>query len=180
MEKIKEKSGFYGCYKNLLWPLRSVWLGAVMIVSSFLTGCSSTPKYTGKAYFCGLVVDEKNRAIEDFTVSVSQYGSEITNEGGMFTFDKVHSGKIQVKGRKPGYTEISQNVNVNRKDCVYVFQVKSADAVLEDARWYCNQGEYKKSLELMDDVVSEAKSPLRDVLLFYRNEIKKKMKSIQK
>ena len=165
--------------------IKKIFIRLVNVVFCvFLLGsCASTAKYEGTANLMGMIIDENNRPVSNFSVTVSgalkTYDTVVTNDGGIFTVKNVESGNLSFYGKKEGYTVLNQKDIYNRKDRVMCIQIYSVDYVLDMADENARNENYSEALNNLKDVYTKHGSNIDDVVSFYKKKLTQKKKEMK-
>ncbi|MCQ2592578.1 MAG: hypothetical protein MJ188_07300 [Treponema sp.] len=125
----------------------------IAILGLLSISCSSVPK--GKANFTGIVVDENNKPIQNYFITCKSLNQPqkvcATNEGGVFVFEDVDFGKLELGGFKMGYALYSNpEYNFTNPETVLCIQIDSSDVVYEKARNLLVSGQLEEADKLYD------------------------------
>lgn len=152
---------------------------AVYVMAAFLAvilvSCSSTKQFERQINFTGMILDENNKPVPDFYVTVSinnvNHGTWITNDNGVFVCKDAKTGKVQVSGTKEGYAKLSSKTDFLSPERITCFRVYTADAVLDSTEQSISLKDYKEATRKLNTISSRMMTPLRDVISFYKKEI---------
>ena len=111
----------------------------VLIFTAFaFTACNTTKAFDGNANLTIMIVDENDREVNDFEVSLYRNKKIIpdfescvsTNKNGICVFYNIPGGEYVLKGQKTGYSKItSGQFNFNNCSDLYCYRVYSADFI---------------------------------------------------
>ena len=139
--------------------------------------CKSTKGFEGNANLTILIVDENDRAVDDFEISLYQKKKVIpdfescvsTNKNGLCVFYNIAGGEYVLKGQKNGYSKIAfGQFDFNNRSDLYCYRVYSADFILEQTEQFYKKSEYQKALELLETICSDDNTLLQNTVSFYK------------
>lgn len=158
---------------------------ALVIFLLVLSGCSSVPKFKGKGDLCGVVVDENNKPIKDFTVycnsSLMAKKGTLTSETGMFVFQDMPSDDYVISGEKKGYVRL-ENTKYKFYDRGKIFcsQVIGIEKALDNVEEKILLQEYKEAQEILKTIEYGWGSYEGKVVKYYQDFISKLIKEEKK
>lgn len=154
-----------------LWCL--AFIGMVLLLSS----CKTTRNFNDKTNLTVFIVDENDRAVEDYEIIISAETtirkpltlSCMTNKTGLCIFNNINLNEYNLYGQKTGYSKIKTEV-INLSSCgeLLCYRVCSADYTLNDAENLYKKEKYQKALELLDDLCTDNDSLLQSIVCFYK------------
>ena len=139
--------------------------------------CKSTKGFEGNANLTIMIVDENDRAVDDFEISlyrskkvVPDFESSVsTNKNGLCVFNNIPAGQYVFQGQKNEYTKITfAQFDFNTRSDLYCFRVFSADYVLEQSEQLFKKGEHQKALELLEKLCTQEGTLLQSTVSFYK------------
>lgn len=153
--------------------LRSGYFCICLILVWFLISCRSTPKFTGSADLCGLVIDDKNQPVEEMIISCRNNGIEIactqTNESGLFIVENLSSGTYEIYACKSGYEKLEKVlVKFSSRDNVYCFQVSSGDVLLDEVEQLFSKKKFDDGLLRLEKLGYEQNDSVNALVCFYK------------
>ena len=179
--------------KKNLFIARPYVLFVLLLTSLMIfSACASKPKFEGNAELCGLIIDENNSPVKDFVVYCKSDSNPllsispvITNDGGMFVFFNLPSGRYKISGEKTNYLKILKiPYNFNDRSKILCLQTKTFKAALSNAEELIRLGERKSAAEILDSICCEKKTEEKKLISAYKvftlEEGKKKDRAIKK
>lgn len=156
------KRNFFGCF--FLMMAVTGWL--------LLAGCASTARFNGKGDFCGLIVDEENRPVENFFVQLWNNGlpsgSAVTNGSGIFVVENVPAGSYRIYGKKRNYERLDdRNVDFFSRGKFFCFQTRSAECVFDAVDGLIGTERFSEAKDLLERLEIEKQSVCETVWLCY-------------
>ena len=139
--------------------------------------CKSTKGFEGNANLTILIVDENDRAVDDFEISLCQNKKVIpdfescvsTNKNGLCVFYNIAGGEYVLQGQKNGYSKIAfGQFDFNNRSDLYCYRVYSADFILDQTEQLYKKGEYQKALELLEKLCTQEGTLLQNTVAFYK------------
>ena len=92
--------------------LRYITLSTLLFMGLFaITACDSTDAMDDGALLEGQLVNATDRPVRNATVSLADRETT-TNDEGIFTFTDVDAGSYTITYDAPGYTSVSESINV--------------------------------------------------------------------
>lgn len=144
----------------------------VLIVSVFLFSCKTTGRFSGTANLTILIVDENGSAINDFDLLLTdsgQYKKGITNKNGFCVFQNISSGAYELTGSKNNYRRLDKvKINFTDRSEVFCFTVESGNEIFLLVERQFELNNYKKGLELLDELECQKKSDVYAAVCFYK------------
>ena len=142
-------------------------------IFSVFISCASKPKFTGCADLCGLVVDEKNRPVQDFLIycrgSMGENHTALTNESGIFVIQNVPCGSYEISGQKTQFMELEKTeYSFFDRTKIFCCQVFSFDAAMDSVLNLMQRGENKQAEKVLNSVTYENNSAEEAVIQFYK------------
>lgn len=145
---------------------RLMTVAVIFLSIAFFFGCKSNGIYSESFDFYGIVVDENNEPVEDFTIRCepldkrkSGVVTAVTSEKGIFILNDLKQCDYEFFGRKIGYAkitgEIKSTFNSQKMICI---QVCSADSVLENVKKQIVMKNFEKALILLDEIETGAEN----------------------
>lgn len=130
------------------------------------SSCVSKPKFEGKGYLCGMIIDENNHPVKDFIVVCNAKGVSAqvirpvaTNESGIFVFYDLPSGRYSLSGEKKNYMKLSNtDYRFDDRAKIICLQVKTFRAAIENAEELIRLGEKDEAIKILDSISCERKS----------------------
>ncbi len=145
----------------------------ILFISFFFLSCKTTGQFTGSANLTILIVDENGCGVGDCSITLSNFNKSengITGKNGMCVFNNVPSGEFTLSGQKNGYSKLeSQAFNFMNKGDVFCFEIFSNDYIFSKVEELYEQDDYKRALELLDEIVCEKKSALYAAVCLYKS-----------
>lgn len=153
----------------------------VVLSNVSILSCYSMPKFKGKGDLCGVVVDEKNIPIKDFSIYCHDFGAireqTYTNESGIFVFHDIPSGKYRISGKKNGYSKIPESeYEFFQRGKIFCAQVQEINVVLDEVEKMISLGEFEQSKSILRTVYCERKTNEEKVVKYYSKFINSKIK----
>lgn len=146
-----------------------------VFLTMVLVSCSSTRQIERQINFTGMILDENNKPVPDFYVTVTinsvNLGTWITNDNGVFVCKDARTGKVRVSGTKEGYAKLNSKTDFLSPERITCFRVYTADAVLDSTEQSISLRDYKEATRKLNTISSRMMTPLRDVISFYKKEI---------
>lgn len=146
----------------------------MMVASEWmvLSGCASTARFNGKGDFCGLIVDEENRPVENFFVQLWNNGlpsgSAVTNGSGIFVVENVPAGSYRISGKKWNYERLDdKRVEFFSRGKVFCFQTRSADEVFDAVDRFILTERFSEAEDLLERLEIESRSVCEAVWFCY-------------
>ena len=149
----------------------------ILIMAAFaFFSCKTTKDFKGNANLTIMIVDENDRAVEDFEISIYRKkvipylkSFVLTNKNGLCVSYNIPGGEYILKGQKSGYSKITSSLLdfYNRSD-LYCYRVYSADFILEQTEQFYKKSEYQKALELLETICSDDNTLLQNTVSFYK------------
>ena len=139
--------------------------------------CKSTKGFEGNANLIIMIVDENDRAVDDFEVSLYRTikiipdfeSSAFTKKNGLCVFYNIPGGEYVLQGQKYGYTKIILGqFDFNNCSDLYCYRVYSADYILEQSEQLYKKNEYHKALELLEKLSTQEGTLLQNTVSFYK------------
>ncbi len=128
-----------------------------------LISCASS-KFEGSAAFVGKVCDQNGKIIPDYEIEINGEKNQ-TDSAGIFYFDNIPSGKVQVRGQKKGYTTLNKKIYfIDRKE-FFSFEVEEISCFYKKIENLVDQKKYGEASSMLK---VEKKSNGEDVVFrFY-------------
>ena len=147
-----------------------------LFLMTVMISCASKKGFSGGTELCGVVLDEKNRGVENFVVTCMHNGVEkfstMTNENGIFVFNNMKCGKYIVSGEKCGYGMIVDNeFDFNSRGKILCCKVNSMEEVLMAVEKQIKIQNYVLAKKLLKEVKFEKDTPMEATVLFYQGYV---------
>ncbi len=154
-----------------------IFILAVLLAAALcLSGCKSTKAFEGNASLTFLILDQNDRAVEDYEITIS-YQRKIlddfeekagSNQKGLCLFYNIPAASYTMSGQKNGYTRLlPQELNFDRPDELLCYRVLSFDYVFDLADQYFKNDQYQKALDLLESLCVLQDPYLQNTLSFY-------------
>lgn len=164
--------------------MRKIKNFTLLIPALFFISCASNPKTLfKKGILCGLIVDENNKPVCEYGVSVSTCNTQnlyYTNEKGIFYVPEIETGKVWIEGEKNGYEKINEEIVFTATQKIYCWQVSSMENALKKVEKLLFCGDFENAEKQLASIKVDKKS------VFYKQhqrilkEINKKNREIKK
>ena len=143
---------------------------------SLFCACASKPGFHGNGDLCGLVIDENNQPVKDFTVYCKSKGIKmqvikpaLTNESGLFVFYDLPSGSYVITGEKTDYLRLNEtNYEFNDRSKFFCIQTKTFQGTIKAAVELLHLGEKQDAALLLDSLCVQKKSPEELIVNSYK------------
>lgn len=151
--------------------LRYITLSTLLFMGLFaITACDSTDAMDEGALLEGQLVNATDRPVRNATVSLADRETT-TNDEGIFTFTDVDAGSYTITYDAPGYTSVSESINVSSSgttlDAVTLLGSATISGTVVDAQ--TGQGASEATVIFIQQ--SGSSSALRSQALLGDNEI---------
>ena len=121
-----------------------------------LTSCATQKSLIQECDLCGMVVDENNKPISDFIISIKNDSffnqTTITNNSGFFFFPNIKPGLYVISGEKENYVKFINRCNFTGNNSLYCCQVISLDEAIEKVNSYIKINDYQKGVDLLNNI----------------------------
>ena len=139
----------------------------VLLLIVFSVSCKTTKNFSGNANLTILIVDQNDRALENYELTLSEFSAS-TNSNGLCVFYNIPGTDYTISGQKEGYTKIKlQPLSFTSRDELFCYRVFSYDYVLDQAEQLFRKEQYQKALELLQDVCAQSDPLLQNTISFY-------------
>ncbi len=121
------------------------------LISSFciFEGCSSNKTFAGMADFTGCVCTTNGSGIEGYVIQ-SSGRKTVTSPSGMFVFEDLESGAVELEGGKAGFCFFKKTFDFADRRKVFFIQVQSVDEVYDKVEELIKAGELDQAGSLLD------------------------------
>jgi len=156
--------------------VKGFYLHLCLMLCICYVSCSSVPVKIQTADLCGLVIDENNRPIEDFVISVIGLGGEcktgVTGRNGLFMIADIQTGILDIVGFKNGYAKYrDKKYEFYSREKILCIQVNSADAILDKADRYLSAGRVEEAESEISEICCKDCKVLERVISEYKKVI---------
>lgn len=131
--------------KSMLKIVLSLWWIAGALL---MAGCSSNKTFAGMADFTGCVCTTNGKGIDGYVIQCNGQKT-VTSPSGMFLFEDLESGPVELTGGKQGFCSIKKAVAFDDRRKVYFIQVQSMDEVYDRVEELVKAGELNLAEKLL-------------------------------
>lgn len=152
------------------------------LVFILVTGCVSQKQCIKNSDFCGIVVDENNKPIPNYSIKCSKnlvnVKSTYTNNSGIFFIPNMETGKYTISGKKNNYIKIiDKEFYFNGSQSIFCCQVMGIKAVLDKILINIKNKDYEKALEILKQLELEKDELNYGLILLYEAYLYDKLKN---
>lgn len=144
----------------------------ILLSGLFYFGCKSTGQFTGTANLTILIIDESGCGVRDCALTLSNFNKDesgITNANGICIFNNIPSGEYKISAVKKGYTKLeAASFNYISKGDVFCFELYSSSFAFNEVEELYEDYDYKRALELLDQIVCDKKTSLYAAICLYK------------
>ncbi len=136
--------------------------------------CSSVPKFKGKSELCGLVVDDKNKPVQEFVIECKRKDGNgrfttITDNQGIFIINDVPAGEYVFSGKKNGYAKLdNESFLFNARNKMFCCKINSVDGALSAVEKQIKSENYDAGYKLLDELCFEKGSSVEAAVYVYK------------
>ena len=161
-------------WRGLLCAIVCVTLCATFC--SLFCACASKPGFQGNGDLCGLVIDENNQPVKDFTVYCKSKEKKtqtikpvLTNESGLFVFYDLPAGSYCITGEKTNYLRLNESVyDFYDRSKIFCIQTKTFHGTVKAVVELLHLGEKQDAALLLDSLCVPDNSPEEMIVDSYK------------
>ena len=147
-----------------------------IFLNIIFTACKTTQKPEIASNLSILILDENDRAVQDYSITLAhikknekQESLETTNQTGLCVFYDLMPDEYILSGKKSGYTQMPvQPLKLDNNSELYCFRVYSADYIFDYTEQLYDDEQFQKALELLESICTERNPALQNTVSFYK------------
>lgn len=157
--------------------------GMILFLVFIFCGCVSKRNCIKENDFCGMIVDENNRPVSDFVVSIKNElnitETAITNKSGLFMFPDIKSGFYFISGERENYVKLeNKKYFFNGNPDLFCSQIISFEEAINKIESYIKVNNFQKADELLNKVVINENKCCRALFIIYKAYLNLKLENL--
>lgn len=157
---------------------------SLILYSIFLAGCVSQPNCIKTGNFCGMIIDENNKPVNNYLIICNSSSLEkkkaYTNRSGIFVIPDMSIGEYELSGQKVNYSLINKKIiNFNGSNEIFCCQVLSLEKIINQTNIYIKNKDFEKALECLSSISPNDKELNSLLILLYQSLVNLKQRNLE-